>query len=445
MAHIEDLKNGKYRISMCVERKRASKVVEAKNLKAAEKMAVLLEENLRETGSIDKLSSKALKNMTFGELWDRYIKWQTEGRIKQVRPKTAQKYTDLYHYQLSPYFGGMQVRHITEDDVNDFVNKLRNPESRFNKSKKKPYSAATIKDAFVLLNGMLNYAIIKLKVISDNPCEGADKPTIGKQKADYYNDVQLQKLLDVVDKETELKLAEIYAKEVTGRYRPFTLQKEKVQALYKKASIYIAVYTAARRGEVLGIHRQDIDFENNTITFCHDIVYTKLDGIIMMNALKSADTNTVGMPDELADILKCLIHELDILFEVSNGVIPYTDRLFMALRDARVTTVGGLPFPDRYSEQFLEMLERNNLPRITFHKLRHSAISYMLYRKVPKSVVARIAGHSSTEQINKTYEHVYDVEKYKAAQVFNDIKKGKDVEDEQEVESSSSEATGSGD
>lgn len=440
MAHIQKLPNGKFRVSMCVDRKRASRVIRAKSMKDAERQAVLMEERLRETGSLDGKTPKELRTMTFNDLWDAYIKWQTEERNKKIRPKTHQKYKDIMEYQLEPFFKGMRVVHITEDDINKFLNWLRNPESRFNKTKKKAYKDGTIKDAFVLLNHMLNYAVIKKKVISENPCDGVDRPTIeDRGEMVYYDNVQLETLLDVMDKETELKIQEIEAKRATGRYKDFTLQKEKIQALYKQASVYICVYTACRRGEALGLHRDDIDFENMTIHFCHEVLYTKVDGIFMTPYLKGAKENTVGLHSDLAGILKNLINELDILFEVSNGVIPYTDRLFMGLNTTKHHVPGGLPFPDRYSEWFLEMLEHNNLPRITMHKLRHSSISYMLYRGVPKSVVAKIAGQATEEQINKTYGHDYDSVKFGAAQVFDNIRSKGDRVNEQgrEAESSS--------
>lgn len=431
MAHIEAMSNGKYRISMCVDRQRASRVIKAKSLKEAQRQAVLMEENLRETGCIDKQSPKELRNMTFGELCDRYIKWQTEERNKKIRPKTHQKYLDIIEYQLSPYFKGMKVTSISEHDINGFLNYMRTPEARFNKSKKKRYSDGTIKDAFTLLQGIMKYAVEKLHVISTNPCDGVDKPTIDDRgEMVYYDNKQLEKLLNVMDTETDKILDEIRAKESTGRYQAFTLQKEKVQALYKKASVYIAVITAARRGEVLGIHRQDIDFENRTIHFCHNVIYTKKDGIILENTMKSVNENTIGITQELADILKNLIDELDILFEVSEGVIPYTDRLFMGLNKTKLHEPGGLPFPDPYSEWFKQLLEKYNLPPMTFHKLRHSSISYMLNNGIDPDVVRKIAGHKSLEQIEKTYGHVYKSRVNNAAYVFDNIKKG-DTGDEQ--------------
>lgn len=445
MAHIQKLPNGKFRISMCVERQRASRVVTAKSMKDAERQAVLMEEKLRETGSLDGVTAKELRNMTFSELCDRYISYQTEERNKPVRLKTHQKYLDIIKYQLTPFFNGMRVRNITERDINAFMAWIKSPNARYNTTKKKRYSDGTIKDAFTLLYGMMKYAVEKLHVISENPCSGVDKPTIeDRGEVVYYDNVQLETLLKTVDKDTEISLAGIDAKELTGRYKPFTLQKERIQVLYKKASIYLAVYTAARRGEVLGIHRQDINFETGVIHFCHDVIYTKKDGIVMLPYLKSVKENYIPVNKDMLDILSELIAELDKLFELGEGVIPYTDRLFMGLNTTRLHEPGGLPFPDRYSESFKEFLERYNLPPITFHKLRHSSISYMLYMGVDPAVVSKIASHNSLEQIQKTYGHIYDKQVNDVAHVFNTIKKGDRVNEQGREAESSISGTGQG-
>ena len=87
----------------------------------------------------------------------------------------------------------------------------------------------------------------------------------------------------------------------------------------------------------------------------------------------------------------------------------------VSLRNTKTETVGGLPFPDQYSEWFKLFMKRNNLPKVSFHKLRHSSISYMINNGVDLFVVAQIAGHSSIEQIKKTYSHVWDKTKKEAA------------------------------
>ena len=109
------------------------------------------------------------------------------------------------------------------------------------------------------------------------------------------------------------------------------------------------------------------------------------------------------------------IVELDKLIQASNAKIPPTNMLFMSLRNTKTETVGGLPFPDPYSEWFKLFMKRNNLPKVSFHKLRHSSISYMINNGVDLFVVAQIAGHSSIEQIKKTYGHVWDKTKKEAA------------------------------
>ena len=124
--------------------------------------------------------------------------------------------------------------------------------------------------------------------------------------------------------------------------------------------------------------------------------------------LKTQDEKSIFLTDDMLKMLSNYVEQLDKLFELAEGSIPYTNRLFLSLKNGKICQCGGIPFPDAYSEWFANFIKRTELPRITFHKLRHSSISFLLNNGVDPFVVAKIAGHSTLEQINKTYGHVYD-------------------------------------
>lgn len=428
MASVSKYKDGRWRVMFCVDGYRTSKVIEAKTKKQAMMQAALMEQSIKETGSIDGQvnNDTGSSSMMFMGFCDKYMDWCTTIRANPIRPKTEQKYRDIINYHLKPYFRGIKLGQIKQVTVEGFIKYMRSPEARVNKSNKRAYSDATVKDAYTLLEAILKRAV-QLELIRKNPCANVEKPTIkDRGPMAYYDDKQIITMLRALDKETNATLAKLAAMEEIGTYQPFTIQKEKINTLYNKVMVYIAIHTAARRGEILGLHRQDIDFNSMTINFRHNVLYTREKGTFMEDTLKTVDSNTVAINEDLANLLKELIAEVDKLFTVSNGVIPYTDRLFMGLRKTSRQEPGGLPFPDPYSDWFKLFLARNNLPPITFHKLRHSSLSFMLHSGVDPFTVAKIAGHSSLEQIHKTYGHVYDEAMAQAANVFNRIKEGGD-------------------
>ena len=59
--------------------------------------------------------------------------------------------------------------------------------------------------------------------------------------------------------------------------------------------------------------------------------------------------------------------------------------------------------PDVISQWFSKFLERNNLPKITLHEVRHTSISYLINKGVDIKKVADRAGHQNT----RTTEEIY--------------------------------------
>ncbi len=119
----------------------------------------------------------------------------------------------------------------------------------------------------------------------------------------------------------------------------------------------------------------------------------------------------------LASFYGSYLKELDNFYALA-GLEPSDDRIFVSLINSTNTTIGGLPAPDYISEWFKRFLKKYGLRQITFHGLRHSSVSYMLHRGIAPFIVSKIAGHSSLEQIQRTYGHAYDDNKKEAAEVF---------------------------
>jgi integrase len=67
---------------------------------------------------------------------------------------------------------------------------------------------------------------------------------------------------------------------------------------------------------------------------------------------------------------------------------------------------GSLIHPERLSKWFDQAVKRAELPRLTFHGLRHSYVTMLLRAGQPLHVVAGRAGHSSPNVTSAVYSHV---------------------------------------
>ena len=93
--------------------------------------------------------------------------------------------------------------------------------------------------------------------------------------------------------------------------------------------------------------------------------------------------------------------------------------------DAFFTSDTGAPiFPSSITKWFGHFIERNGLPKVTVHSLRHTYASLMIADGVPLVVGSRQLGHAQTSTTANIYAHAIAFAEAKAAQTFdkfNDI------------------------
>ncbi|WP_311769232.1 tyrosine-type recombinase/integrase [Listeria immobilis] len=70
----------------------------------------------------------------------------------------------------------------------------------------------------------------------------------------------------------------------------------------------------------------------------------------------------------------------------------------------------GTPFTPasvtRMFNRFLNREENNDLAKISFHDLRHSATSFLLEQSINVKVIQNILGHSDIKVTLNTYAHI---------------------------------------
>ena len=172
-----------------------------------------------------------------------------------------------------------------------------------------------------------------------------------------------------------------------GRERETHLTAEEARALVKAATgelrplLVCALSTGMRRGEILSLSWQAVDFERGTIT-------------VEASKEKSGKGRVVPMTDDLATVLRTLRSQRRV-FRMDRD-----DLVFM-----RET---GKPWKltalRRAFEQARMVLPEEKQSEVTFHTLRHTAASLMVQRGAALFDVSKILGHSSL-QMTMRYAH----------------------------------------
>jgi integrase len=160
----------------------------------------------------------------------------------------------------------------------------------------------------------------------------------------------------------------------------------------------LAITTGLRRGELLGLHWDDVDMERGTLRVGRSLVRER-------GRHKVGETKTrrgrrqVNLTPRTVNVLKA--HRKRQLEERMRLVETYEDRGLVFS-----TTVGTPVDPDNLVKRsFKPLLEKAGLPEIRFHDLRHTCATLLLGRSVHPKIVQELLGHATIAMTLDTYSH----------------------------------------
>lgn len=218
---------------------------------------------------------------------------------------------------------------------------------------------------------------------SPGPEDLAELPKMPKQEAAYLDEAEARQLLVLLHQEPI-------------KYR---------------AMITFDLLSGLRRGELLGLRWQDVDFENQTITIVNTLNYAPGAGVYV-----DTPKNTTS-----ARPLKLSPTAFSMLLEYKRWQDDQRD----ACGDYWKDTVGrvftgddGAPvFPDSLTKWFAAFVKRSGLPDVHIHSLRHTYASLMIADGTPLPVVSRRLGHAQVSTTANIYAHAIASADEKAAQI----------------------------
>lgn len=165
--------------------------------------------------------------------------------------------------------------------------------------------------------------------------------------------------------------------------------------------IVLALTTAMRKGELLNLAWNDIDFERQTITVTPKANTSKT----WLWEIKDAEERVLPLTDEVTTLLA--EHQQKAKVGCPYVFVPYPryeiilDRCRMGnwtLTDTRLYIIGN------FSRRFQELCQRAGIQRSgTFHDLRRTALSEWLHNNMSIYDVMRLAGHSDITTTQKFY------------------------------------------
>lgn len=193
-----------------------------------------------------------------------------------------------------------------------------------------------------------------------------------------------------------LKISKYKLKEPAENIKYFK-DWEEVQKIIDRAAdhfkpiIYTAIYTGMRRGNLLALKWENIDFINKTIN------------ILVKNKNKQGGDNlSIPIIPQLEDILKSLPHDSEYVFTYKGKPIKSIQTAWENIFYKR---------GDKSTNYALtKELRDPELPYRNFHTLRHTASTWILRKSNNLRISQKILGHKDIKTTLK-YAHVLDDEK----------------------------------
>jgi integrase len=285
--------------------------------------------------------------------------WLAVYAPSRVKPSTAQRYEELIRLHIKPAVGAEQLKKLRPLDI----------ERCYQAVLAKGLSLATAQRVHALLHLALSQAV-RWQLIFRSPVEAVDPPRPSKVETRTPTVEELAVLLTAADK-TQL-----------GAYFRF------------------AALTGMRRGEILALRWQDVDFERQTVMVRGSVRRLgKGRGMVRLTPKRQSSIRKLTLPAPA----------MEILTQQRWRQLRDASKLGQDYEDAGIVFanhLGGYRDPDHVTRVWGKVAESVGLAEIRLHDLRHALATRLLELGVHAKVVQEILGHSSYTTTMNIYSHV---------------------------------------
>lgn len=176
---------------------------------------------------------------------------------------------------------------------------------------------------------------------------------------------------------------------------------------------HLLIVTGCRRGEIMGLKWEKVDFENSRVKIDRALVSSKSKGVFE-ETTKTSDIRHLSLPRETMDLLRQHKRE-QLRLQLANG-----DRW---IHTGYVFTQdnGDHMNPDSITGWLKDFSARHGLPHINPHAFRHTVASVLLANGTDIVTVSKQLGHASITTTENFYSHIIEENKAKAADCIADV------------------------
>lgn len=207
-------------------------------------------------------------------------------------------------------------------------------------------------------------------------------------------------------------------------FQPVFLSAEEMQKMFKalrgtklELPVLVAAFYGFRRGEVLGLKWDAIDFERGTISVIRTVTTITLDGkqteIEQQSAKTKSSLRTLPLIGSFREYFLQVKEAQELNKQVCGNCYNHEYDGFVF-----VDELGERMRANYLTSAFPKFLEDHGLRRMRFHDLRHSCASLLLANGVPLKHIQEWLGHSDFTTTANIYAHLDYKSKITSAQAM---------------------------
>ena len=281
-----------------------------------------------------------------------------------VRPNRAE--TTVYAYQkiidnhIDPALGTVPLKRLTPKMVQEYYTETQRANG---------LSSNTMRRHHDLLSSALRSAV-RQDVIPASPMERVEPPRVRTTESYFYNNQELKLLY------------------------------QKIEGNILELAVKLAGSLGMRREEICGLKWENVDLQRHLVLIRE--ARTAYGATIVQKETKNrASVRTLYLPDEVYLLLEQEQARQQQERCLQSPTYNPTDHVIL---DAK-----GVPYsPNALSLAFTRFVKKNDLPRLTFHGLRHTFATIASCQGASLFDIGKALGHSTPATTGRIYTHLVD-------------------------------------
>jgi integrase len=296
--------------------------------------------------------------------------WLSSYCKPNLTAQSLARYSSIVRVHLLPAFETMPLSQLQTSNL----------QKLYSEKLDSGLSARSVRYIHVVIHKALNTAL-KWDKVTRNVADGTDIPSAHSPEMQTWNEKELTQFLATAQ---------------TTHYYPV---------------FYMALFTGARRGELLALRWCDVDLVRGQMSVNRSL--TQIGTRFVYNEPKTEKSRrTIALPQSAILMLKQLREATEHTRSRFGKVVSAIDLIF--------SLDGESPLrPNTVSRMWDTIAARAGVKHIRFHDGRHTHASLMLKDGVPLKVVSERLGHSSIVITGDVYSHILPGMQEAAAQRFD--------------------------